>query len=162
MDTAGVRLRRLFVFNGTAFPEVEEEMKTAIAIASAMGLALTAGLGCSTSAPKGGGAPSDQSFSISVPNSETDVKQGELQTVTLSLHRGDFFKQDVKLELKSTEGITVEPSSVTVKASDKPDTQIQITATKNAALGESRVYVKAIPDSGETTSADFDVKVIAQ
>ena len=57
------------------------------------------------------------------------------EVVTIKLDRGDIFKQDVKLEIKLSkgEGITFDPAKVTIKASDKPDVQLTITAPKAAA-----------------------------
>ena len=134
-------------------------MKTAIVFVMALALAVV--IGCQSSGSRGGGASKDEGFRISVPNTQTDVKQGELQTATVSVNRGDYFKQDVKLGFKTTKGISVEPTSVLVKAGDKPDVQLRIAASKDAALGEYRVYVKATPETGEPTSADFNVKVVA-
>ena len=125
-----------------------------------MTLALTAVVGCSLS-NRGGGVSTDEGFRIAVPTFDTQVKQGELQTVTVSVHRGEYFKRDVKLQIKASKGISVEPTSVWVKAGDKPDVQLQIAAAKDAALGEYRVYVEGTPATGERTSVDFKVKVVA-
>ena len=98
-------------------------MKTVIVIAMTLGL--TAALGCSMSS-RGGGMSQDEGFRIAVPGMDTEVKQGELQTVTVSLHRGESFKRDVKLQMRvSKGGISVDPAQVLVKASDKPDVQLQ-------------------------------------
>ena len=133
-------------------------MKTAIAIV--MALTLTILSGCQTS-PRGGSMVKNEGFRISVPTFDTSVKQGQLQTVTVSLLRDSLFKQDVKLHIKAAKGISVEPTSVTVKASDRPDVQLQITAPKDAALGEYPVVVKGTPETGEPTSVGFTVKVVA-
>jgi uncharacterized membrane protein len=123
-------------------------------------LALTAVIGCSLS-NRGGGVSTDEGFRIAVPVLDTQVKQGELQTVTVSVHRGEYFKRDVKLQIKASKGISVEPTSVWVKASDKPDVQLQVSAAKTAAIGEYRVYVEGTPASGQSSSVDFKVKVVA-
>ena len=81
--------------------------------------------------------------------------------VTVSLERGEYFKKDVKLQIKASTGISVEPTSVIIKASDKPDVQLQISAAKDAAIGEYRVSVMGIPKTGESTSTEFNVKVVA-
>jgi len=133
-------------------------MKTVIAIVMALVLTVA---GCQSGDSRGGSGSKDDGFKIGVPIFETNVKQGELRTVAVSIHRGDYFKQDVKLEIKTTPGIDVEPTSIVVKASDKPDVQLRITAGKEAALSEYRVYVKGTPAIGEPTSADFNVKVVA-
>ena len=131
-------------------------MKTAITIV--MMLALTTVFGCMS--PRGGGM-SGEGFKIAVPAFDTEVKQGDRQTVTVSLHRGESFKRDVTLQIKAAKGISVEPTNVLVKGSDAPDVQLQIAASKDATLGEYRVYVKGTPASGEPTSVEFQVKVVS-
>lgn len=134
-------------------------MKTAIVIV--MTLALAAVLGCQSTSLRGGGMAQDEGFKIVVPNSTMEIKQGEVQTVAVSLQRGELFKRDVKLEIKPSKGISVDPTNALIKASAKPDVQLRITAAKNAALGEYRVYVKGTPETGEPTSVEFNVKVVA-
>ena len=134
-------------------------MKTAIAIV--MTLALATVCGCQSSSPRGGGMAQEEGFKIVVPNSAPEVKQGEVQTVAVFLQRGELFKRDVKLEIKPTKGISVDPTSAVIKASAKPDVQLRVTAAKNAALGEYRVYVKGTPETGEPTQVEFIVKVVA-
>jgi uncharacterized membrane protein len=137
-------------------------MKKVIAITIVLTLVLAA-VSLATDSPKGGSVGKDAGFKIDVPTFDTKLKQGETQNVTLSLERGESFKQDVKLEIKLSkgEGITFDPAKVTVKASDKPDVQIMITAPKDVNLGEYKVSVTGTPTTGEPTSVEFNVKVIA-
>ena len=135
-------------------------MKTAITIV--LMLALAAMYGCqSSSSPRGGGMTKDVGFKIAVPTFSTEIKQGQTQNVTVSLERGDYFKQDVKLKIEASTGISVDPTSVIIKASDKPDVQLRIEAAKEAALGGYHVSVRGIPKTGEPTSTVFDVRVVA-
>ena len=134
-------------------------MKNAITIV--LTLALMAVSGCESSSPRGGSVLKGEGFKIAVPTFSTDIKQGEVQSVAVSLERGESFKQDVKLEIEAAKGIRVEPTSVIIKASDKPAVQLRISAAKNAALGEYRISVKGIPKTGESTSTAFNVKVVA-
>jgi uncharacterized membrane protein len=134
-------------------------MKTAIAIVVTLALAFS--FGCQSESPRGGGMAQEEGFKIVVPTSTTEIKQGEVQTVAVSLQRGELFKRDVKLEIKPSKGISVDPTTAQIKASAKPDVQLRITAAKNAALGEYRVYIKGTPETGESTSVEFTVKVVA-
>ena len=59
------------------------------------------------------------------------------------------------------EGITFDPAKVVVKAGDKADVQIKISASKDAALSEYKVSVTGTPTTGEPTSTEFNVKVVA-
>ena len=133
-------------------------MKTASAIMMALALAIA---GCESASPRGGGATNETGFQIVVPATTTDIQQGETRNVSISLDRGEYFKQDVKLTVKATKGITVEPLSERVKASSTPEVQLRITADKYAALGEYPVTIKAIPEKGEPTSTEFNVRVVA-
>jgi uncharacterized membrane protein len=117
--------------------------------------------GCSKSSELGGGAGSD-TFKIVVPAMATGVIQGELQTVRVSLERGDGFKQGVKLELKAPSGLEAEPSDATVQPGDKGDVQVTITAASDAALGEHTIMVRGTPDKGEPTETEFTVTVSAK
>ena len=132
-------------------------MKTAITIV--VTLVLTVVLGCQS--PRGGGMSGGEGFKISTPTFGTKIKQGETQSVTISLQRGEYFKRDVRLEIRPSQGIRVEPTEALVKGSDPPDVQLQIAAAKDANLGEYRVHVKGTPETGEPTSTEFKVKVVA-
>ena len=67
----------------------------------------------------------------------------------------------MKLQIKAARGISIEPTRVTVKASDNPDVQLEIAAPKDAPIGEYPVVVKGTPETGEPTSIGFMVKVLA-
>ena len=132
-------------------------MKTAIAIV--MSLSMMVALGCES--PRGGGMSGGEGFKIGTPTFDTKIKQGETQNVTISLQRGEYFKRDVRLEIRPSEGISVDPTNVLVRGSDNPDVQLQIAAAKDANLGEYRVHIKGTPETGEPTSTEFKVKVVA-
>jgi uncharacterized membrane protein len=117
--------------------------------------------GCQSASPRGGGGGEQEGFKIIVPTADTQIKQGETHTVQVMLQRGDYFKRDVRLEMRASEGIGVEPGSALIRASDKPETPIRVSAGRNAALGEYRIYVRGVPESGEPTSVEFRVKVVA-
>ncbi len=132
-------------------------MKTAMAIA--MTCFVMAAVGCES--PRGGGMSSGEGFKIGAPALDTMVMQGQAQSVTVSLNRGELFKRDVTLDIRASKGISVEPTKAVVKASATPDVQLRITAAKDAALGEYKIYLKGTPDTGEATSTEFTVKVIS-
>ena len=132
-------------------------MKTAIAIV--MSLSLMGALGCES--PRGGGMSSDEGFKIGTPTFTTKVKQGETESVNISLNRGKTFKQDVTLDIKASKGISVEPTQALVRGNEKPDVPLRITAAKDANLSEYQIFVKGTPETGEVTSTEFTVKVVA-
>ena len=134
-------------------------MKNAIAVV--MTLALVVVSSCQSSSSRGGSVLKGEGFKIAVPTFTTEIKQGEVQSVTVSLERGDYFKQDVNLQIEAFKGISVDPTSVIIKASDKPDVQLRITVPKDAALGGYLVSVKGTPKTGEPASTEFNVKVVS-
>lgn len=135
-------------------------MKKVIAITIVLMLVLAA-VSNGTDSPKGGGVGKGEGFKIDVPTFDVKIKQGETQTITIKLQRGESFKQDVTLAMEAAKGISIEPTKIVVKASDKPEVELTITAPKDAALGEYKVSVKGTPTTGEATSVEFTVKIIA-
>lgn len=132
-------------------------MKTGIAIA--MSLVLMVVIGCESS--RGGGMSGGEGFKIVTPPLMTQVKQGETESVTISVNRDEYFKRDVTLEIQASKGISVEPTKVVVRGNEKPDVHLRITAAKDADLGEYKVYVKGTPETGDATSTNIKVKVVS-
>ncbi|MCE5328539.1 MAG: hypothetical protein LLG01_19220 [Planctomycetaceae bacterium] len=128
-------------------------LPTLIAAVATIGL-----VGCTS--PQGGGMAEGTGFKIAVPLWTVDVKQGETKSVTIKLNRGDYFKQDVRLRFTASQGISVEPATAVVRASDPPQTDIRIAAPSNAALGKYHVNIEGTPERGETTGIDMTVKVV--
>ena len=131
-------------------------MKTVMTILTAVSLMTL--IGCMS--PQGGGMTRSESFNIAAPTLETVLKQGDRTTVTVSLFRGKSFKRDVTLDFRPSRGISVDPTTALVRAGDTPKVQIQIAASEDAAIGVYRVYVKGTPETGESTSTEFKVKVV--
>jgi uncharacterized membrane protein len=124
-------------------------------------LALVTVLGCYSSSEKGGSVVKGEGFKIAVPTFDVEIKQGEIQSLTISLERGESFKQDVTLDIAVDKGISIEPAKVLVKASDKAEVTLTITVPKGAALGKYKISVKGTPTTGEPTTTKFKVKVMA-
>jgi uncharacterized membrane protein len=122
----------------------------------------TAVFGCNKSEPggtKNSKTPSNETFTIKAPALTTTIKQGDRQTVTLTLDRGSNFKQDVTLDADAPKGLTVTLDPKTVKASDSGTVAATVAAAKNAAVGDHEVKVTGKPKSGSETSVTFKVKV---
>ena len=123
-------------------------------------IAMVALVGCKKS--EEGGRAGDDTFKVVVPAIGTVVKQGEVQTVRVSVERGEGFKQAVKLEVKAPTGLQVDPDSTTVKPGDKGDVQLKITAAKDAPLGDQKIMVKGTPEHGDPVELEFKVTVSAK
>ena len=134
-----------------------KEMKTAIAMT--VSLFVLVALGCES--PRGGGMSGGEGFKIVTPPLATTIKQGETASVTIKLNRGEYFKRDVTLEIKASKGISVEPTNFLIRGNEKPDLALRITAAKDADLGQYKIFVKGTPETGEATSTEVIVKVVA-
>jgi len=135
------------------------EMKTAITIVVTLGLAAISG--CQSSSPRGGGVSKAEGFKIVIPTFDMRVKQGEVRAVAVSLRRGAYFKEQVKLHIQAPQGISVDPTDVLVKASESPEAQFRIATTQDTALGAYRVTVTGTPNTGKPTSTALIVRVVA-
>jgi uncharacterized membrane protein len=133
------------------------DMKTAIAMVMSL-FVMGVVLGCES--PRGGGISGGEGFKIDTPVFATTIKQGETESVKISLNRGEYFKRDVTLEIKASNGISVEPTHAVVKASEKPDVNLRVTAPKDAPLGEYKIFIKGTPATGEATATEITVKVV--
>lgn len=132
-------------------------MKTAIAMGTT--LFFLVALGCES--PRGGGMSGGEEFKIGTPMFVTKIKQGTTESVTITVNRGKYFKRDVTLEIKASKGISVEPAEAVVKGNEKPDVHLRVTAAKDANLGQYKIFVKGTPETGEATSTEITVKVVA-
>jgi len=135
------------------------KLTTLAALVLALAL-LTTGCRTTNVSSQGGVVTLDEQFSLTVP-AATTLKQGAETSIDVVLNRGPYFKQDVQLEI-ITQGISVTPNWILVKASDKPEVRVQIAASREAALGEYRVKVTGTPVTGKQTGTVFIVKVIPQ
>ena len=123
-------------------------------------LALVGGVACNKSS-EGGMSGTNNSFKISAPTLPVMLKQGDKQTVTLTLDRGSGFQQTVKLDAQPPKGLKVEFDKSTIKASDAKEVSMSITADKDTALGDHVIKVTAKPDTGAETTLDVNVKISA-
>ncbi len=133
-------------------------MKTTMTIM--MMLALTTFYGCRATSPRGGGIERAEGFKVQGPRFTPDIKQGETRIIEIHIDRGRRFREDVDLEFTAmNNGITLEPSSVTVRADERPEVPLRVTAASDAPLGRQYIRVRAVPATGDTTSVRFAVKV---
>jgi uncharacterized membrane protein len=134
-----------------------KEMKTTLIIVAGLASLIIAGCG----SPKGGGLSADEGFRLDTPFFTTNITQGDRKTVTVSVDRDKYFKEDVRLQAESSPGISVDPTDVLVRADESADVQFQISAAEDAALGEYIVRVKGTPETGQSTSTEIKVKVVS-
>lgn len=135
-------------------------MKKIVMIVMTLVLMVMSGCYKDIKSTKGGSTIKGESFTINAPYLDVKVKQGQMGTAAISVNRGEYFKQDVELQIEAAKGISIEPAKVLVDASGAPEVQLLITAAKDAALGEYRVSIKGTPETGEPASTEFTVRVV--
>ncbi|QEL20848.1 COG1470 family protein [Limnoglobus roseus] len=133
---------------------------------TAIAFGLLVATGCNQSSPGGHAetkstTKSGDTFTLKAPTLATTIKQGDKQTITLTVDRGSDFKQNVKLSTGAPKGLKVDFANTTVNSSDKADVSVSITADKDAPVGDHTIKVVGKPDSGTDTSVDVKVKVEA-
>jgi uncharacterized membrane protein len=126
-------------------------------VAAALGLG---GIGCNQS-PQGGAVGTSNTFRVTAPTMATTIKQGDKQTITLSVDRNSDFKQSVKLSAEAPKGLKADLSKTTVAAGDPKDVSMQVSVDKDAAVGDHHIKVTATPDTGAATTVDVKITVEA-
>lgn len=121
---------------------------------------LVVAAGCTNRSEPGGGAAKATKFTLSGPKTATSIKQGETQTVTVNVERGNDFKQGVALKAEPPTGIEAELSSTTNTAAEKGPINLKITATDKAAVGDHIIHVMGTPDTGTATKLEVKVTVL--
>jgi hypothetical protein len=104
------------------------------------------------------GIDSKNTFTIKVPATDVNIDQGEGEDVTLTVDRGDQFKQKVALAFEAPPGVTVTPKSADVMP-DQKDIKVRISADAAAALGKGPITVTATPEAGKAVSQKFQIDV---
>jgi uncharacterized membrane protein len=97
-------------------------------------------------------------FTLHAPKMETTLDTGKKQDVDISISRGSDFKQSVKIEFKTPNGVMVTPAMATIPAGHDKVT-ITLEATKDAPAGKSQVQVMAVPETGKAVSLEIPVDV---
>lgn len=114
--------------------------------------------GCNNS-PQGGNPGTADSFKVSAPTMATSLKQGEKETVKLTVVRGSEFKKTVAVKADAPTGLKVVMNSNKVAPSDPADISFTVEADKTAPVGDHIVKITATPDAGTATTVDVKVKV---
>jgi len=106
-------------------------------------------------------APKD-SFTLGVPLLSTSLKQGDMQTVSISISRATKFDKDVALSFSDLPtGVTFEPSAPVIKQGEE-DAKVTFKAAPDAALGQFSVRVTGHPTQGVDVVNSVQLTVVKQ
>lgn len=127
--------------------------------------------GCGNTSPTGGhstnpstGKPNDKAakFEFKGPAITPSLSQGEKKNITLTLDRGNDFRDTVKFSAEAPKGLKVEFPKASVAAGEPSDVTMSVEAAADAAVAEHNIKVTATPAAGAATSLDIKVKVDAK
>lgn len=107
-----------------------------------------------------GGTPgTNQTFTLSVPPGDTNIKRGEEKTIVVTVRRDNSFTQPVKLKADSqSPKIDATLNKTTMEAADR-DVTLTVKAAADAPTGVHVIKVTGTPQSGTPTSLDVRVEV---
>jgi len=108
---------------------------------------------------EGGSPGTKDSFTVSGPTTSTTIKQGNKETVTLTLNRGSDFKKKVSLDVKAPDKVKVTLDKNSVAASEDKDVKMTIDVDKDAPVGDHMIHVTATPEAGTATKLDVKLTV---
>jgi uncharacterized membrane protein len=97
-------------------------------------------------------------FTLEVPRMTTTLHRGKKEDVTLSISRGNTFKQSVKLQFHAPKGVTIMPAEPMIQAGQNKVT-VSFQADKDAPAGKTNIEVRAVPESGDSTSLEMPVQI---
>jgi uncharacterized membrane protein len=132
-------------------------MRFALSIA-ALGAVLL--VGCNKS-PEGGQPGTNNSFTFSLPTIPPTVKQGQKETVHITLNPDSGFNQTVKLkvDVPDNSNIKAQLNKDTIAPSDPKEVSLTLEVGKDVPTGDHAIKVTATPDKGTATTKEFKVKV---
>jgi uncharacterized membrane protein len=114
--------------------------------------------GCNKS-PEGGTPGTDNKFHLSGGTVPVSIKQGDTESVKVTVERDKNFHQTVKLEAKGPDKVHATLDRTTVKDGESPDVNVKIHPAADAPAGDYKVTVTGTPDTGAPTSLELTVKV---
>jgi hypothetical protein len=136
-------------------------------------MALVAASGCNQGTPGGPGASdpntkkplygqATDTFTLSVPNLSTSLKQGETKEVSVGIKRGKNFDEDVTLKFADVpNGVTLDPESAVITSANT-EAKFTFTARDEAPLGDFTVKVTGHPTKGGDASNEFKLTLAAK
>ena len=99
------------------------------------------------------------SFTLGLPYLSTGLKQGETQTVAITVKRAKTFDEDVALSFGPLPtGVTIAPESPKILRGEA-DVNVMLTAASDAALGNFVIKVTGQPTTGVAATSDLKLAV---
>ena len=141
-------------------------MKSALVATAAAAMFVL--VGCNNGTPGGPGVDKNKpskvgqtadTFSLTVPELATKLKQGEAKDVTIGIKRGKNIDEDVTVKFEDVpKGVTFDPASPKIKHGDT-EAKVGVKAADDAAVGDFTVKVIGKPTKGPEATNEMKVSV---
>jgi uncharacterized membrane protein len=128
-------------------------------IASVLAAFALVPVACNKSEMGGPNPGGDDSFKLTGGTLPTTIKQGDTESIKVTVDRSKGFHHTVKLDVKATDKIKAELDRTSVKDGESPDLYVKVTPAKDAPPGEYKVTVNGVPDTGVANHLELTVKV---
>ncbi len=100
-------------------------------------------------------------FSLSVPTFATPLQQGSSLDTQIGIERGKNFGKDVSLTFADLpKGVQVTPAAPIIKHGEV-NVKITIVAAADAAIGDHKIRITGLPETGEQVETTFKLKITA-
>lgn len=99
----------------------------------------------------------ERAFMLKGPNSVTNIKRGEAQTVKINVERRKNFDAMIKLRTEAPTALQASLEDMSLTGSGNQSVNVRITASPDAALGEHSVRV--FGDGNNEATHSWEVKV---
>jgi uncharacterized membrane protein len=124
------------------------------------GLAVVAVAGC-TDSPVTSEAPASDRFAVVSPESATHLTVGQEVSIPILLDRGEGFRKEVQVRVRSPKGLQARLSSDVVKVASPGSVNVIVQAYPDTPTGEYVVRFEATPDAARAVLANVRVSVTA-
>jgi uncharacterized membrane protein len=98
-------------------------------------------------------------FTLKGPLFATTIKQGDTETVDVSVTRDEKYSHKVQLKAEAPAGLKVEFTPANVTPAYRENVKLRITAEPKAALGEHTIRITGAPESGQPVATELKVTV---
>ncbi|MBW3599638.1 MAG: hypothetical protein KY475_20495 [Planctomycetes bacterium] len=116
------------------------------------------GPGALTTTPEGEPAEPEATFTLAVPTGARNIEQGESETLTIGVDRGEEFQDEVAVTFQPPEGITIDPEQATIVAGED-EVDITVTVDPTVQPGELWIEVTGEAPAGPPTTGKIAIEV---
>ena len=156
---AQINSRQALGSDSSAVTHVRSLQMKRLMIASALAVLAFGPIACNKSEPGGPNPSGADSFKLEGGTIPSSIKQGDTESIKVSVDRSKGFHHTVKLNVNAPDKLKAELDRTTVKDGEPPDVNVRVTPSADAPPGDYKLTVNATPDTGVANHLELTVKV---